>query len=303
MGEGGNQFVLVGLGEVLWDLLPSGRQLGGAPTNFAYHACALGGRGVVVSCVGDDEQGRDILQRFEAMGLETGAIATDTNHPTGTVTVEVSDQGQPDFTIHENVAWDYIPAGAGILGLAGRADLVCFGSLGQRCETSRRTIQQFLAATRPGCLRFFDVNLRQHFFTRDVIARSLELSDVLKLNDEELPVVAELLSIPGEQDEVLTELLRRFSLRLVVLTRGADGSVIRSADQESVCGGKKIEVADTVGAGDAFTATVAVGLLRGVDLETIHLHAQRVAGFVCTQPGGTPDMPAELRDFSKSSES
>ena len=300
MDEGGSRFVLVGLGEVLWDLLPGGKQLGGAPGNFAYHACALGGRGVVASCVGDDEQARDILRRLEELGLDAGAIATDPNHPTGTVSVELDDHGRPTYIIHENVAWDYIPETAAMLDLAGRANLVCFGSLGQRCETSRQTIRRFLAATPPDCLRVFDVNLRQHFFSRDVIIRSLELSNVLKLNDEELTVIAELLSIPGGWDEVLIELLRRYSLRLVVLTRGADGSVLRSADQASVREGREVEVADTVGAGDAFTAAVAIGLLRGLDLDTIHLHAQRVAGFVCTQPGGTPDMPAELRDFSES---
>ena len=297
MTDADKPFVLLGLGEVLWDLLPGGKQLGGAPANFAYHACALGGRGVVASCVGDDDLGREILAKLDALQVDRSAVATDGEHPTGTVSIDVDDQGRPNYTIHEGVAWDFIPAGADLLATAARADAMYFGSVAQRAPVSRRTIRRCLAAARGDCLRIYDINLRQSYYSREIVDRTLALSDVLKLNEEELVVVAEMLSISGSQDDVQAELLRRYSLRLVVLTRGEGGSVIRSADRTSVCPGQKVRVVDTVGAGDAFTAAVAVGLLGGEDLDTVHRHAARVAAFVCTRAGATPDVPLELRQF------
>ena len=296
MSERDNSFLMVGLGEVLWDLLPGGRQLGGAPANFAWHAAALGGRGAVASCIGDDDLGRQIIERLDAMGLDRTAVAVDSEHPTGTVSVELDSSGDAGFTIHENVAWDFIPSAPAFTGLAARADAVCFGSLAQRSPVSRETIAAFLQATRGGCLRIFDINLRQSYYSREVIIESLGACEVLKLNDEELPAVAELLEMSGTQDELLCELLRRHSLRLVVLTCGSSGSTLRTADEVSVLPGRKVDVADTVGAGDAFTAAVATGLLEGRDLSAVHRLADRLATYVCTRAGATPALPAELRE-------
>jgi fructokinase len=290
-----NRFCLVGLGEVLWDLLPAGPQLGGAPANFAYHAAALGGEGAVASCVGTDERGREILQRLDALGLDRTAVALDAEHPTGTVTVELDGDGRPQYTIHENVAWDFIPQSEALWHLSVRADAVCFGTLAQRGPTSRQTIGHFLEQTLAGCLRIFDINLRQSYYGREILESSLKHADVVKLNDEELPVVAGLLNLPGKDEQTLAELLIRYPLRLAVLTRGASGSVLMSPRQTSRLAGERLKVVDTVGAGDAFTAAVAMGLLEGADLDALHRRAARLAAYVCTQNGATPQVPGELR--------
>jgi len=295
MSEKDNRFLMVGLGEVLWDLLPGGRQLGGATANFAWHAAALGGRGALASCVGDDHLGRRIIERLDAMGLDRSAVAVDAEHPTGTVRVELDAGGDAAFTIQENVAWDFIPLAPPAVELAARADAVCFGSAAQRSPVSRQTIAAFLRATRSGCLRLFDVNLRQSYYSREVIVESLGACEVLKLNDEELPTVAGLLGMSGTRDELLCELLRRYSLRLVVLTCGPNGSTLRTPEEASVLPGRKVDIADTVGAGDAFTAAVATGLLKGWDLSAVHRLADRLAAYVCTQAGATPALPAEFR--------
>jgi len=288
-------FTIVGLGEILWDMLPAGKQLGGAPANFAYHAQALGAKGVVVSCIGDDELGKEILSRLGGLGLDCRYIATDKAHRTGTVTVKLDENGVPDFTIHEDVAWDFIPPDAALLAIAARADAVCFGSLCQRSDVSRDTVRRFLKATKPDCLRIFDINIRQSYYNKDIVHAMLETSNVLKLNDDELPVVTELLDIKGAESEILAELVARYDLRLVVLTRGAEGSRLYGPDGDSECKGiPPAKIADTVGAGDAFTAAVAVGLLRGDGLEQINAHANRVASFVCSQDGATPKLPDEL---------
>ena len=287
-------YTLVGLGEVLWDVLPKGKQLGGATANFAYHAQALGGNGVVVSCVGDDDLGREILARLDDLGLDRRYMAIDKNHPTGTVTVELDTGGKPAYTIHENVAWDYIPYSSGLKELAGEVDAVCFGSLCQRSRVSRETIRQFLDATKRECLHLFDLNLRQSYFNREIIDALLKQTDVLKLNDEELPVLAELVDVRGSETEVLDQLTERYALRLVALTRAERGSRLFKAGRDSTHPGFRTEVADTVGAGDSFAAVLALGLLRGERLDRINEHANRVASFVCSQNGATPILPSEL---------
>ncbi len=288
-------YTIVGLGEILWDMLPSGKQLGGAPANFAYHAQALGAKGVVVSCIGDDDLGREILSQLGGLGLDCRYIAVDKAHRTGTVTVKLDANGVPDFTIHENVAWDFMPLDAGLLELAAHADAVCFGSLCQRSDVSRDTVRRFLEKTKPECLRIFDINIRQSYYSKDIVNTMLETSNVLKLNDDELPLVAELLDIKGAESEILAELVARYELRLVVLTKGAEGSRLYGPDGDSESKGVPPEkIADTVGAGDAFTAAVAVGLLRGRGLDEINAHANRVASFVCSQDGATPKLPDDL---------
>ena len=291
------RLIVIGLGEVLWDLLPSGKQFGGAPANFAYHAQALGARAYVVSCVGADPLGDEILSRLDALCLSRDCVAVDALHPTGTVSVELDGDGRPTYVLHENVAWDFLRPGPAMLGLAGAADAVCFGSLAQRSAVSRGAIRDFLAATRQDCLRIFDINLRQHYFDAETIAASLSSATILKLNDEELPVVAKLLSIDGTEEEMLDALCRRFDLRLIALTKGAQGALLFTPEERSAQPGLAVEVADTVGAGDAFTAALCMGTLAGLRLEVINAHANRVARFVCSQHGATPPMPPELRRF------
>ena len=276
-------------------MLPEGKQLGGAPANFAYHAQALGGKGYAVSCVGNDEPGGEILSVVEGIGLDKQYIAVDENHPTGTVTIELDNEGKPNYVIHENVAWDFIPSNLGLMELATKIDCVCFGSLCQRSEVSRETVRSFLGATKEKCLRIFDINLRQKFYSKEIIESMLELSNVLKLNDEELPVVAEMLGIESNETKVLSRLAASYGLRLIALTKGAEGSRLYTTGEDSNCEGiAPATIADTVGAGDSFTAAIAMGLLRGDGLEGINNFANRLASFVCTQNGATPRLPEDL---------
>ncbi len=286
--------VVIGLGEVLWDMLPDGKQFGGAPANFAYHAKALGADAHVVSCVGDDDLGREILDRLDGLQLSRDDVALTDRHPTGTVSVELDADGKPDYVIHEPVAWDVIPWSERLTALAGQTDAVCFGSLAQRSAVSRQTICDFLAATPAECLRIFDINLRQHYYSGEIIASSLQTANVLKLNDEELPEIARLLSIPGAEKDVLKLLLEQFDLSLIALTKGDRGSLLLTADAASIHAGQPVEVADTVGAGDAFTAVIAMSWMQGSELDAINAHANRVASFVCSKNGATPEIPVEL---------
>lgn len=288
----GNTPLLVGLGEILWDLLPAGKQLGGAPANFAYHAAALGGRGAVVSRVGRDALGDEILRRLDAMGLDRSCVSVDSAHPTGTVTVDLDRNGVPTYVIHSDVASDFVMADEIVLDLVRRADGVCFGTLAQRSPPSREAIRAFLGATRTGCLRVFDINLRRQY-DANILHDLMKVSDVLTLNDEELPVVAKLLELPEGVE--LEELLRRFPLRVIAVTRGRRGSVLLDRTTRVEHTGYEAGVRDTVGAGDAFTAAVALGLLRGLPLQRISDAANRVASYVCSQAGATPPLPEELR--------
>lgn len=283
--------LVIGIGEVLWDLLPAGKQLGGAPANFAYHAHALGAEALVVSRVGDDALGREILDRLRGLGLRTDGISTDPSAPTGTVSVALDAHGTPTFTIHENVAWDLLQAGENILEEASRADAVCFGTLAQRNPTARAAIRAVLRAAPPAALRVFDINLRQRFWTPGLIVDSLQLADVLKLNDEELPVVARLLGSSGDEASQLRQLAARFELKAVALTKGANGSVLLAGDELVRRAGSKLIIADTVGAGDSYTAALTLGLLAGHEPEQILERAHRVADYVCTQPGAMPPTP------------
>jgi len=287
--------VVVGLGEVLWDMLPGGKQLGGASANFAYHAQMLGAESWLVSRVGNDPPGHEILARLRAMEMPVDCVTVDPSAPTGTVAIEVSPDGQPKFTIRENVAWDHIVAGDFARDIVARADAVCFGSLAQRHEISRATICSLVGSTRPTALRIFDVNLRQKFFSLEIIETSLLLANVLKINDEELPVLAKFFGLPGRPEEQLAELARRFDLQLVALTRGARGSLFYSRGGCSEVKGLPTNVVDTVGAGDSFTAMLTMGLLAGWDLDRINRRANEVAAYVVSQPGATPKLPAHLR--------
>jgi fructokinase len=286
---------ILAVGEVLWDLLPSGKQLGGAPANFTFHCRSLGAEAQIVTRVGDDELGREILDRFRTLRLPTDLVQIDSQLPTGTVDVALAPDGQPRFTICEHVAWDRIAAPEDALAAASRADAVCFGSLAQRSEPARRAIRTLVSATRPEALRLFDVNLRRPFVDQDIVADSLELTDALKLNDQELPELAKMLGLPAGDRAAMSELAHRFGLRLVALTRGAAGALLLAEGCWSDDLGRSVTVRDTVGAGDAFTAALAIGFLSGRPLDAINRHANQVAAFVCSQPGGTPNLPDELK--------
>ena len=289
------QPLIIGIGEVLWDLLPNGKQLGGAPANFAYHAHVLGARSLLISAIGDEDLGREVLHTLALKKLDTRFLQVGTKCQTGTVSVEVNQAGIAKYVIQEGVAWDYISWDEELTELAATADAVCFGSLAQRSFISRSTIQAFLQHMRPASMRVFDLNLRQAFYTADIVMRSLELATVLKLNDEEWRTLAKMLGLPAEIPEGPRELMARFELDLIALTRGASGSLLITATELHEQPAPAIEVVDTVGAGDAFTAALTVGVLRGLPLATVHATASRVAGYVCQRKGAMPQIPREFR--------
>jgi fructokinase len=283
-------FTVVGLGELLWDILPDGKQLGGAPANFAYMTSLLGDEGLVASRVGSDALGRAAGRRLERLGLRAAHLQLDRAYPTGTVKVTVDPAGQPTFEIAESVAWDFFEWTPEWRSLAKRADAVCFGSLAQRCPQSRATVRDFLKAVRPGTIRVFDVNLRQSFFNAETLSESAKLADIMKVNNDELPVVAKLLKIPFIYDESRAAHWLRdiLGLKLVCITRGAKGSLLVSAEEVSEHLGYRIHVADTVGAGDAFTAALVYHYLRHASLTTLNEAANRMGSWVASQIGATP---------------
>ncbi len=289
-------FNVIGVGEVLWDLLASGPQLGGAPANFAYHAHALGANSQVITRVGKDDYGREIFRRFDELTLPISGIQVDPNAPTGTAAVTVTGDGMPHFVIQESVAWDDIAATPDALGAVRAADAICFGSLAQRTTASRDTIQQLVAAAPSAGLRVFDINLRQHYFSRDLIEQSLRLSNVFKLNDDELRTLAAMFGLAGSTEEQIKELARRFNQRVVAVTRGPNGSLLHAEGRWSDCRCRPVTVVDTVGAGDSFTAALVVGLLQKMDLDEINVLANEVACYVCAHAGATPVLPAEFAE-------
>jgi fructokinase len=287
-------FKIVGIGEVLWDLLPTGPQLGGAPANFAYHTHSLGANACVVTRVGKDDFGRAILKRFEQMEIADGTMQVDETALTGTVTVALSNQGIPNYIIHENVAWDHLAVTLPSLKAVREASAVCFGSLAQRGDISRAAIQRLVAAAPAGALRVFDINLRQKYFSGEVIEQSLRLANVLKLNDAELPVLAQLFGLTGSTRQQIESLAQKFSLQLVALTRGPAGSLLFQSGQWSDCPSIPITIVDTIGAGDSFTAALVMGLLCKMPLDEINDLADEVARHVCSRAGATPPLPKHL---------
>lgn len=291
-------FTVVGLGELIWDCFPEGRQLGGAPTNFAYVSRLLGDRAVVASRVGDDALGREAAARLSAVGLDTSCLQLDGAHPTGTVGVEIDARGEPHFTVNPNSAWDYLEWTADWRRLAVRADAVCFGTLGQRKDQARATIARFLAHTRAEAVRLFDVNLRHSFFTADMLARSLAAATVVKLNHHECAEVAGMLGVgAGDELSVARHLIGAFGVRLVAVTRGDAGSLLVTADEESEHRGfRQTHVADTIGAGDAFAAGLAHACLKRAPLDRVSEAANRLGAWLVTQCGATPPPDRELLD-------
>ncbi len=283
------KFTTTGLGELLWDILPDSRQLGGAPANFAYMTSLLGDEGVVASRVGSDELGFETRRRLERLGLSTSCIQTDPTYRTGVAQVELDAKGQPAFQIAEPVAWDFLEWTSAWQALAQKADAVCFGSLAQRSPKSRQTIHSFLKAIRPQTTRIFDVNLRQSFYTAEILAHSAKQADIIKLNHDELPTIVQLLGFPFQDEESAAQwLLHTFRVKLVCVTRGGEGSLLVSEHGKHEHPGIRVQVADTVGAGDAFTASLVYHFLRRGSLATMNEAANRMGSWVASQAGATP---------------
>jgi fructokinase len=280
---------VVGLGEVLWDVLPERTCLGGAPANFAYIATLLGDQGIVASRVGVDAQGVEALRRMKELGLVIGHVQTDRKHATGTVNVKVDSQGIAQFEISYSVAWDFLEWTSDWQRLAREADAVCFGSLAQRSEESRATIRRFLSATSTSAVKIFDVNLRQSYYSEQVISESLKLADIVKLNDEELPQIMSLSGLPHKDERSSVErLIEVYDVKLVCITRGERGSLLVSGRETSDHPGFRVKVADTVGSGDAFTAGLVHEYLRGASLEGMNEVANRVGAWVASEVGAMP---------------
>ena len=277
--------VIVGIGEILWDMLPSGKALGGAPANFAYHAGRLGAEGWTVSAVGDDALGHEIMDLVSEKKLHTLIAVTD--KPTGTVQVELDAAGVPSYNIMEDVAWDNIPFTAQMEDLAKRADSVCFGSLVQRMA-SRDSVLRFVKAMRADALKVFDINLRQHYYSKEVIEESLRLSDILKINDEEIRTVSEMFGLGADDAAACRALISAYGLKLVILTKGAAGSEVITPDEVIPQSVGHVDVVDTVGAGDAFTAAFTVAYLRGDSLADAQRLATETASYVCSRKGAMP---------------
>lgn len=280
---------IIGIGEVLWDMLPDGKQLGGAPANFAYMASLLGNEGIVASRVGSDPLGEEALRKMPDLGLTAEFLQLDPQHPTGTARVNVDGDGQPVFLITEPSAWDFLEWSAELQALARKADIVCFGTLAQRSPQSRETIRKFLHALPPTALRIWDMNLRQEYFSAKLLEESFKLAQVVKLNHEELPTAVRLLGLKfGSEEDAARRLLSVYGLKLVCVTRGARGSLLVSASETESHPGFQVKVADTVGAGDAFTACLAHLFVRGASLKQINESANRFAAWVASRPGATP---------------
>ena len=292
-----NKPLVIGMGEALWDVLPEGRKIGGAPANFAFHAGQASMDARVVSAVGRDALGDETLLTLQQKGLNTDAVAR-VDFPTGVVQVTLSEGGIPQYDICEGVAWDNIPFTPALDELARNAQAVCWGSLAQRSEVSRNCIYRFLDAmpSEQGRLKVFDINLRQHFYSIDVIEASCQRANVLKINEEELVIVSELLRLGTPQVEQQCRLLmERFSLDMLVLTCGSNGSYIFTPVETSFRVTPLVQVADTVGAGDSFTATLVADLLKGAPVGVAHEHAVQLAAYVCTQQGAMAEWPEALR--------
>lgn len=271
---------VVGIGEALWDVLPTEKKLGGAPANFAYHAGCLGYDALAISAVGRDALGDEILDVLRQKNLEH--LMPRVDYPTGTVQVTVEEKGIPSYEIKQHVAWDHIPFTSEMEAIARECRAVCFGSLAQRSPESRATILRFLDAVGPDCLKVFDINLRQQFYTRDIIEESLRRCNILKINDEELDIVSPMLG--KDKHQLITD----YQLSMLVLTCGTEGSYIITPEEESFLPTPKVEVVDTVGAGDSFTGAFVASLLSGKSIREAHQKAVDVSAFVCTQAGAMP---------------
>ena len=286
------------MGEALWDCLPEGRKIGGAPANFAYHAAQFGFKSLAISAIGNDALGNEIEEEFNKKNLQYRLYHVE--YPTGTVQVTLDKKGIPCYEIMEDVAWDNIPYTSELEEIAKNCKAVCFGSLAQRNGVSRETILRFLDAMPDSddTYKVFDINLRQHFYSKEIIVNSLNKSNILKINDEELIIVSELFGYEGlSQEEACGRILAEYDLRMLILTCGTEGSYIITSEGTSFQPTPKVEVADTVGAGDSFTGSFLASILKGRTIEDAHKCAVEVSAYVCTQNGAMPQLPEELTKF------
>ena len=286
--------IVVGMGEALWDVLPEGKKIGGAPANFAYHVSQFGLPSCVVSAIGNDALGKEIIENFTSKGLDQ--LIAEVPYPTGTVQVEIDQTGTPLYDIKENVAWDNIPYTEHLDALAKRTKAVCFGSLAQRNVVSRNTINHFLD-TMPkddDSLIVFDVNLRQGFYNKEILCKSMQNCNILKINDEELITVSRMFGYPGiDLQDKCWILLGKYNLKMLILTCGINGSYVFTPGNVSFQPTPKVEVADTVGAGDSFTAAFIASILKGKSVTEAHTIAVKTSAYVCPQKGAMPILPPE----------
>ncbi|MBO4624552.1 MAG: carbohydrate kinase [Bacteroidales bacterium] len=285
---------VIGIGEALWDVLPEGRKLGGAPANFAYHARQFGLEGLAISAIGHDALGEEIVEALEAHALPYHLDRVD--FPTGTVQVTLDEQGVPQYEIKKDVAWDNIPYTKELAVIAAECQAVCFGSLAQRSTVSRETIGWFLDAVPQDCLKVFDINLRQDFYNKEVLEESLRRCDILKINDEELIIVARMFGYAGlSLEDKCRKIIRDYGLKMLILTCGTNGSYVFYDGGMSFLETPKVQVADTVGAGDSFTGAFIGSILKGKTVPEAHQTAVKVSAFVCTQSGAMPVIPDSLK--------
>ncbi len=284
--------VVVGIGEILWDMLPGGKRAGGAPINFVYHAAALGAEGYAVSAIGNDADGRAIVAELKQNKIDH--VLALTPYPTGKVLVELKN-GIPAYTIVENVAWDHIPYSDDASAVIRRADAVCFGTLASRSPESRDTLIRLLQEAPADALRFFDINLRGNYYSAELIRRYLGFADIFKLNDDEIGQIRNLFSLDGTDEEICRLLLKQYNLQYLIFTAGEKFSVIYSPQGVSRLNTPAVPVVDTVGAGDAFSGAFVYGILTGKSMADAHKNAVRVAAFVCTRSGAWPQYPADMK--------
>jgi fructokinase len=287
--------LVIGLGEAVWDAFPDARRPGGAPGNVAHHVGQLGGRALVGSRFGRDEEGRDLAAQLQRTGLDLSVVQWDDDAPTGKVTVHLEDAAHPYYAIHQPAAWDNLEPTPELLQAARESNAICFGTLAQRSPVARETIYQVLDAAQPSCLTVYDVNLRQQFYARDWIERSLTHSRIAKINNDEVAIVAPLLELPSELDRFAAAVIERFNMEAVCVTRAAEGCLVASAEATLDIPGESVLVADTVGAGDAFTAALIVALCNQWPLERAARFANRIGGIVATKVGATPQVAEEYR--------
>lgn len=278
--------LIVGLGEILWDVFPSGKVLGGAPANFAYHINQTGHEGYVISSIGKDDLGREIMGQLSKYNLPH--IIQHSDYPTGTVQVTLDREGIPSYRITDNVAWDFIEFSPLVEELAKKTSAVCYGTLAQRNDVTRNTFFNFFRSMPTNSLKIYDVNLRLNYYSKEIIEQSLIVADILKINEDELNVLCDLFNVAGDETNRCKTLIVLFSLDIVILTKGSEGSNIITEMNSSFLTTPKVKVEDTVGAGDAFTAAFVASYLNGESIETAHRHAVNVAAYVCTKKGAMP---------------
>ena len=285
---------IIGIGEILWDVFPERKVLGGAPANFAYHASQFGFNGYAISAIGNDELGWEIMGNLADKQLK--CLIETVDYPTGTVQVTLNGAGVPQYEICENVAWDNIPYTSQMDELAKHCKAICFGSLAQRNTTSRQTILKFLKQVADTSYKIFDINLRQHFYSKEIIHESLLCSNVLKINNDEVVEVAKLYGFGNmTEQEVCKALMKEYNLNIVIETKGEEGSYVFTSDETSYMDTPKVQVADTVGAGDSFTGAFVAALLSGKSIRSAHELAVKVSAYICTQHGAMPKLPNNFK--------